>query len=57
MPLRDREDDLLIAAALTRPAIDFEQVDPELAEQAWQLAADRLLEYDLEPDEVVREVL
>ncbi|NKE37121.1 hypothetical protein GWG54_15080 [Natronococcus sp. JC468] len=57
MPLRDHEDDLLIAVALTRLLVDFEEADPELAEQAWQLAADRLLEYDLELSEAVRELL
>lgn len=57
MLLDDDEDDLLIAVALTRFSVDYEQVDPELAEHAWQLAADRLLEYNLEPEEAVRELL
>ena len=35
MPLRNREDDLLIAVALTRLSVEFKQADPELAEQAW----------------------
>ena len=53
----DDEDDLLIAVSLTRFSVDYEQVDPELVEHAWQLAADRLLEYDLESEETVRELL
>lgn len=57
MPLDDCEADLLIAVALTRFSVDFEQADPELAEQAWQPAADRLLEYDLELSEAARELL
>lgn len=55
--LDDCEDELLIAVALTRFSVDYEQVDPELAEHAWQLAADRLLKHNFEPGEEVREVL
>lgn len=57
MSLNDCEKVLLIAIALTRFSIDYERGDPELAEYAWQLVDDRLLEYDLEPDEAVRELL
>ncbi|MDJ1433982.1 hypothetical protein [Halostagnicola sp. A-GB9-2] len=53
----DRDDDLLIAVALTRFSVQFEDVDPELAEHAWQLAADRLLEYDVGPEEAVNDLL
>ncbi|WP_137288822.1 hypothetical protein [Natronorubrum halophilum] len=52
----ERRDDLLIAVALTRFHQDFAEVDPELSEQAWQLAADRLLDYDLGPEEIVDEL-
>ncbi|MFC6718323.1 hypothetical protein ACFQGT_11840 [Natrialbaceae archaeon GCM10025810] len=48
-----RDDDLLIAAALTRFAVDFEDTDPEFAEPAWQLAADRLLEHDADTEETL----
>lgn len=47
-----RRDDILIAVALTRLSVQFEAADPELAERAWQLAADRLLELDVELSEV-----
>ena len=53
MPLTDRHEDLLIAVALTEFSVHYEQADPELAEHAWQLAADRLLEYDVEPREAI----
>lgn len=54
--MSDIEDDLLIAVALTRFHQDFREVDPELSEQAWQLAAERLLDYDLEAGEIVDEL-
>ncbi|AFZ73051.1 hypothetical protein [Natronobacterium gregoryi] len=41
----DRRDDLLIALTLTEFSVHYEDVDPELAERAWQFAADRLVEY------------
>ncbi|WP_126664348.1 hypothetical protein [Haloterrigena salifodinae] len=47
-----RRDDLLIAVALTEFSVHYERVDPELSQRAWQLAADRLLEYDVGPYEV-----
>ena len=53
MPLTDRQEDLLIAVALTEFSVHYEEADSELAEWAWQLAADRLLEHDLEPREAV----
>ncbi len=34
----DRDGDLLIAVALTRFSVQFEDADPELSERAWQLA-------------------
>ncbi|WP_081661480.1 hypothetical protein [Halopiger djelfimassiliensis] len=45
-----RRDDLLIAVALTEFSVQYEAANPELAERAWQLAADRLLEHDVEPN-------
>ncbi|GAB3669573.1 hypothetical protein [Halopiger thermotolerans] len=48
-----RQDDLLIAIALTEFSVHYEQADPELSRRAWQLAADRLLEHDVEPQEAV----
>ncbi|MDF9747952.1 hypothetical protein [Natrinema salsiterrestre] len=53
MSLTNRREDLLIAVALTEFLVHYEQADPKLAEQAWQLATDRLLEYDVEPCEAV----
>ena len=53
MPLTDRQEDLLIAVSLTEFSVHYEAVDPKLAEHAWQLAADRLLEYDVEPREAI----
>ncbi|ELZ16577.1 hypothetical protein [Natrinema limicola] len=47
----DRQADLLIAVALTEFSVHYEVAAPGLAEHAWQLAADRLLEYDVEPRE------
>ncbi|MDJ1433574.1 hypothetical protein [Halostagnicola sp. A-GB9-2] len=49
----ERRDDILIAVALTRFSVQFEDADPELAEYAWQLAADRLFEYDVAPSEAL----
>jgi len=49
----DRQADLLIAVALTEFSVHYEAAAPELAEYAWQLAADRLLEYDVEPREAI----
>ncbi len=51
-----RRDDILTAVALTRFAVDYEHADPELADYAWQLAADRLVEHGLEPEEAVHEL-
>lgn len=47
-----RRDDLLTAVALTEFSVHYEQVDPELADRAWTLDADILVDYDLEPEEV-----
>jgi len=49
----DRQADLLIAVALTEFSVHYEAAAPELAEYAWQLAADCLLEYDVEPREAI----
>ncbi|WP_197075891.1 hypothetical protein [Halostagnicola sp. A56] len=46
-------DDLLIAVALTRFSVQFEDADPEIANYAWQLAADRLVEHGVSPAEAV----
>ncbi|WP_175416509.1 hypothetical protein [Natrinema versiforme] len=51
--LTDRQEDLLMAVALTEFSVHYEQADPELAEQAWQLAADCLVDHDVEPAEAV----
>ncbi|ELY46932.1 hypothetical protein [Natronorubrum bangense] len=48
-----KRDDLLIAVALTEFSVHFEQIDPELSERAWQLAANRLIEYDVDPEAAV----
>jgi len=53
MSLTDRQEDRLIAVALTEFSVHYEQADPELAEHAWQLAANRLFEDDVEPPEAV----
>ncbi|RZV05213.1 hypothetical protein BDK88_4236 [Natrinema hispanicum] len=49
----DRQEDILIAVALTEFSVHYEQADPELSRRAWQLAADHLLEYDVEPREAI----
>ncbi|QLK25400.1 hypothetical protein HYG81_15100 [Natrinema zhouii] len=53
MPLDDRREDLLIAVALTEFSVHYEQVDSELSEHAWQLAASRLVDHDAGPTEAV----
>ncbi|WP_175480067.1 hypothetical protein [Natrinema salaciae] len=53
MSLDDRREDLLIAVALTEFSVHYESADPELAEHAWQLAADRLVNRDVGPAEAV----
>lgn len=35
------------AVALTEFFVHYERVDPELSQRTWQLAADRLVEYDV----------
>jgi len=35
----------LIAVALTEFSVHYENADPELSREAWQLAADRFVEY------------
>ncbi len=44
-----RRDGLLVAVALARFSQQFEDADPELADRAWQLAADRLVAWDVDP--------
>ncbi|SDD45953.1 hypothetical protein [Natrinema hispanicum] len=56
MSLTDRQEDLLIAVALTEFSVHYEQADPELSRRAWQLAADRLVDHDVEPAEAVDEL-
>jgi hypothetical protein len=51
-----RRDDLLTAVALTRFSQQFEDADPEFADRAWQLAADRLVAWDVDPGDVVDEL-
>ncbi|MDF9747879.1 hypothetical protein [Natrinema salsiterrestre] len=51
--LTDRHEDLLVAVALTEFSVHYEQANPELAEQAWYLAADRLVSHDVGPAEAV----
>jgi len=57
MPLIDRQENLLIAVALTEFAVHYEDIDPELSRRAWQLAADRLVDHDVGPRETVDELL
>ncbi|WP_255681683.1 hypothetical protein [Natrinema sp. SYSU A 869] len=54
--LTDRQEDLLIAVTLTEFSVHYERADPELAEHAWQLAADRLVDYDVDPRDVDTEL-
>ena len=56
MSLTDRQEDILIAVALTEFSVHYEQADPELSRRAWQLAADRLVDHDVEPAEAVDEL-
>lgn len=51
-----KRDDLLTALALTELSVHYEQTSPELANRAWQLAANRLIKYDIEPHEVASEL-
>lgn len=44
---------MIIVSALARYSHYIESADPELAEEAWQLAADRLIEHDVDPMEAV----
>ncbi|WP_254530446.1 hypothetical protein [Natrinema gelatinilyticum] len=53
MHLTDRQEDLLIAVALTEFSVHYEAVDLELSQWAWQLAADRFVEQDIVPREAV----
>lgn len=57
MSLNDRDEDLLTAIALIQFSAAYERISPELAEHARQLAAERLLEYDLEFNEARCELL
>ena len=43
----------MITVALTEFSVHYEQADPELAKHAWQLAASRLVDHDIEPAEAV----
>lgn len=52
--LSNRQEDLLIAVALAEFSYETEDVDPELANHAWQLAADRLVAWDVTPAEAVK---
>lgn len=52
----ESRDDLLIAVALTEFSVHYEEADPELANHAWQLAANRLIDHDVEPAEAVEEL-
>lgn len=47
-----RRDDLLTAVALTEFSVHYEDVGPELSQRAWQLAADRHVEYGVSPRDV-----
>ncbi|MFC6765445.1 hypothetical protein [Natrinema soli] len=53
MSLDDHREDLLIAIALAEFSVHYEAADPELAVHAWQLAASRLVDRDVEPAEAV----
>ena len=55
---KSTRDDLLTALALTEFSVHYEDVNPELSRRAWQLAADRLVDYDVDRPEglVFREV-
>lgn len=56
MSLDDRREDLLVAVALTEVRVHYEEADPELAERAWQLAADRLVNHDVGPAGAINEL-
>ncbi|WP_175416545.1 hypothetical protein [Natrinema versiforme] len=55
--LTDRQENLLVAVALTEFSVHYEEAHPELTERAWQLPADRLVDHNIEPAEVVDELL
>lgn len=48
-----KRDDLLIAVALVEFSVQYEAADPGLSRRAWQLAADRLVEYEVDPREAI----
>ncbi|WP_265112261.1 hypothetical protein [Halosolutus halophilus] len=54
--LSNRQEDLLIAVVLVEFSYETVDVDPELAAHAWQLAADRLVTWDVTPKEAVDEL-
>ncbi|WP_175542237.1 hypothetical protein [Natrinema hispanicum] len=54
--LTDRREDLVLAVALAEFSVHYEAADPVLAEHAWQLAADHLLEHDVELHGAVRQL-
>ncbi|QCS44670.1 hypothetical protein [Natrinema versiforme] len=51
--LTDRQEDLLVAVALSEFSVYYEDANPELAERTCQLAADRLVDHDVELLEAV----
>lgn len=54
--LTDRQEDLLVAVALTEFSVHYEDVAPELSRAVRQLAADRLVNHDVGPAEAVTEL-
>nr|WP_235019628.1 hypothetical protein [Natrialba sp. INN-245] len=51
-----KHDDLLTALALTELSVHYEQANPELANRAWQLATNRLIDYDIQPSKIAAEL-
>lgn len=46
--LTDRQEDLLIAVALTESSVQYESADPGLSRRTWQLAAGHLVNHGVE---------
>ncbi|UHQ96036.1 hypothetical protein HYG82_20880 [Natrinema halophilum] len=56
MSFDNRQDDLLIAVALTEFSVHYAVADPVRSQWAWQLAADRFVEQDVRLEEVIDEL-
>ncbi|WP_165874969.1 hypothetical protein [Natrarchaeobius oligotrophus] len=54
--MSEHDDDLLVALALTEFSVHYDDADRGLSSRAWQLAADQLVEYDVDARDLVDEL-